>query len=54
MLDSPRRLAQRNHDLLGPVRGGSRRSLQPHEFGFELADAGVRLSPAEIEMVEKG
>jgi hypothetical protein len=45
MLDPLRRLAQRNRHLLGPIRGGSRRSLQPREFGFELADAGVRLCP---------
>src|ERR1700730_6158621 len=45
MLDPLRRLAQRNRHLLGPARGGSRRSLQPREFGFELADAGVRLRP---------
>src|ERR1700730_8141821 len=41
MLDPLRRLAQRSRDLLGPIRGGSRRSLQSHEFGFEFADAGV-------------
>ena len=45
MLDPLRRLAQRNRHLFDPVRGGSRTSLQPREFRFELADAGVRLRP---------
>ena len=36
MLDPLRRLAQRSRHLLGPIRGGSQRSLQSHEFGFEL------------------